>query len=332
MVMAHALRPGTDADAETYIRLIGEAWAEFPGIVFDVDRELPELRALASHFEAKGGRVWLEAEGRGMIAARPMREDAGFEICRLYIDRRARGSGLAQALLGEAEAHARAAGAERLVLWTDTRFEAAHAFYEKAGYVRQGAIRILDDLSKSLEFRYAKPARGLVVEALDAAAAASAERRLADILVACVDAGASVSFLRPLTRERARAFWKGGSARVARGEALLLAAWLDGALVGTVQLGLDMPQNQPHRADVAKLLVDPAARRQGVGEALMRRAEQAAVRLGRRLLVLDTLKGDDAERLYARQGWTRVGEVPGFALDETGAAHATVFFWKEPVA
>jgi GNAT superfamily N-acetyltransferase len=327
-----ALRPGTDADAETYIRLIGAAWAEFPGIVFDVDAELPELRALASHFEAKGGRVWLEAEGRGMIATRPLREDGAWEICRLYLDRAARGTGLAQALLGAAEAHVRAAGAERLVLWTDTRFEAAHAFYEKAGYVRQGAIRILDDLSKSLEFRYAKPARGVVIEALDAAAAASAERRLADILIACVDAGASVSFLKPLGRERARGFWKNVSAKVARGEALLLAAWCDGALAGTVQLGLDMPQNQPHRADVAKLLVDPAFRRRGLGEALMRRAEQAAVRIGRRLLVLDTLKGDAAERLYTRLGWTRVGEVPGFALDETGAAHATVFFWKAPAA
>jgi GNAT superfamily N-acetyltransferase len=327
----HTLRPGTDADTDTYIRLIGSAWAEYPGIVFDVDAELPELRALATHFAEKGGRVWLEAEGRGMIATRPLREDQAFEICRLYVDKSARGTGLAQALLGTAEAHARAEGAERLVLWTDTRFEAAHAFYEKAGYVRQGAIRILDDLSKSLEFRYAKPARGLVVEALDAAAAASAERRLAEILVACVEEGASVSFLKPLEKERARAFWKKVSSEAAQNHVLLLAAWVDGALAGTVQLQLDMPQNQPHRADVAKLLVDPAFRRRGVGEALMRRAEQAAHRLGRKLLVLDTRKGDSAERLYTRMGWNRVGEVPGFALDETGAAHATVFFWKEPV-
>ncbi|WP_084602488.1 GNAT family N-acetyltransferase [Rubritepida flocculans] len=327
-----ALRPGTDADAETYIRLIGSAWAEYPGIVFDVDAELPELRALATHFARLGGRIWLEAQGRGMVATRPMREDGAFEICRLYVAREARGTGLAQALLGAAEAHARAEGAQRLVLWTDTRFEAAHAFYEKAGYVRQGAIRILDDLSKSLEFRYAKPARGLVVEALDAAAAASAERRLSEILIACVEAGASVSFLRPLAKERARAFWKKVSAEVAQNHALLLAAWCDGALVGTVQLQLDMPENQSHRADVAKLLVDPAHRRKGVGEALMRRAEQAAHRLGRRLLVLDTRKGDAAERLYTRLGWRRAGEIPGFALDETGAPHATVFFWKEPMA
>lgn len=331
-MMTHTLRPGSDADAETYIRLIGAAWGEYPGIVFDVDAELPELRALATHFAEKGGRLWLEAEGRGMIATRPLREDQAFEICRLYVDRSARGTGLAQALLGAAEAHARAEGAERLVLWTDTRFEAAHAFYEKAGYVRQGAIRILDDLSKSLEFRYAKPARGLVVEALDAAAAASAERRLAEILVACVEGGASVSFLKPLAKERARAFWKRVSSEAAQNHVLLLAAWVDGALAGTVQLQLDMPQNQPHRADVAKLLVDPAHRRRGVGEALMRRAEQAAHRMGRKLLVLDTLKGDAAERLYTRLGWNRVGEIPGFALDETGAAHATVFFWKNPVA
>ena len=106
-------------------------------------------------------------------------------------------------LLETAEAHARAAGATRLVLWSDTRFDRAHRFYEKRGYVRHGPIRVLHDISNSLEFGYAKPVNG--IEVLDAAAAASAERRLAEILCACVDAGASVSYLPPLaTRRRAR--------------------------------------------------------------------------------------------------------------------------------
>jgi len=282
------LRDGTDADAPHFIRLLGDAWAEYSGVVFDLDAEVPELRALAGHFAALSGRLWISEDHRGMVATRPMGDDRAWEICRLYVDRAARGTGLAHRLLDAAEAHARAQGGERLVLWTDTRFEAAHAFYEKRGYVRQGAIRILDDLSKSLEFRYSKPAAGLVVEALDAAAAASAERRLADILVACVAGGASVSFLPPLSRERSLAFWKRVSTGVAQGKCLLLAAWLDGQLAGTVQLDLATPENQPHRAEVAKLLVDPAFRRRGIGAALMRRAEQAAQRLGRLLI-----HGDD---------------------------------------
>lgn len=326
------IRPGKDDDAAAYIRLIGDAWAEFPGIVFDVDGELPELRALASHFAALDGALWLaedaQGQGLGMIATRPLREDQAWEIGRMYVARSARGTGLAQRLLATAEAHARAAGAARMILWTDTRFEAAHAFYEKAGYVRQGAIRILDDLSKSLEFRYAKPCQGLVVEMLDAAAAASAERRLSEILIACVAAGASVSYLPPLAREKSLAFWKRVSTDVAQGHRVLLAAWLDGALVGTVQLDLATPENQPHRAEVAKLLVDPGCRRQGVGGALMQRAEQAALRLGRRLLTLDTRAGDLAEPLYRRLGWQEAGRIPGYALDEAGKPHATVLFWK----
>jgi GNAT superfamily N-acetyltransferase len=215
-----------------------------------------------------------------------------------------------------------------MVLWTDTRFEAAHRFYEKHGYVRQGAIRILDDLSKSLEFRYAKPARGLVVEALDAAAAASAERRLSRILVDCVAAGASVSFFPPLAPERAREVWRRVSAEVAAGTRVLLAAWRDGALVGTVQLDLGTPENQPHRAEVEKLLVDPAARRRGVGRALMQRAEQAARRLGRSLLTLDTRADDFAEPLYRGLGWQEAGRIPGFALSADRTPADTVILWK----
>lgn len=322
------LRAGHDADAPHFIRLLRDAWAEYPGTVFDLDAEVPELRALASHFAALGGRLWIGGDGQGMVATRPLREDGAWEICRLYVDKAARGTGLAHRLLDAAEAHARAAGGERLVLWTDTRFEAAHAFYEKRGYLRQGAIRILDDLSKSLEFRYAKPAAGLVVEALDAAAAASAERRLADILVACVADGASVSFLPPLSREKALRFWKRVSTEVAQGRRLLLAAWLDGQLAGTVQIDLATPENQPHRAEIAKLLVDPAFRRRGVGAVLMRRAEQAAQRLGRRLLTLDTGAGDEGERLYRRLGWTEGGRIPSYYLDARGAEATTVYFWK----
>ncbi|SDC24934.1 GNAT family N-acetyltransferase [Belnapia rosea] len=325
------IRPGRDEDRAGFIRLIGDCWAEFPNCILDVDREAPELRALASYFAKAGGQLWAaEKAGRvvGMVGTRPLNSDQAFEICRMYVEATERGTGLAQRLLEAAETHARAAGAQRLVLWTDTRFDAAHRFYEKRGYLRQGAIRILDDISKSLEFRYAKPAAGLVVEALDAAAAASAERRLSEILIACVESGASVNFIRPLAPEMAHGFWKKVAADVAANRRILLAAWLEGELVGTVQLNLDTPQNQPHRADLAKLLVDPSARRRGVARALMQRAEQTAQRLRRRLLVLDTLAGDNAEPLYRSLGWQEAGRIPDYALDETGAAHATIIFWK----
>jgi GNAT superfamily N-acetyltransferase len=143
-----------------------------------------------------------------------------------------------------------------------------------------------------------------------------------------VAGGASVSFLPPLSRERSLAFWKRVSTGVAQGKCLLLAAWLDGQLAGTVQLDLATPENQPHRAEVAKLLVDPAFRRRGIGAALMRRAEQAAQRLGRRVLTLDTGEGDDGEPLYRRLGWTEGGRIPAYYLDAQGAEATTVYFWK----
>lgn len=325
------LRPGRDSDAAGFIALIGACWAEYPACILDVDGELPELRSLASYFAAAGGMLWAaEAGGEivGMVATRPLRDDAAYEICRMYVARPMRGTGLAQRLLDTAEAHARAAGAQRLVLWTDTRFDAAHRFYEKRGYVRQGAIRILDDISRSLEFRYAKPAQGLVVEMLDAAAAASAERRLAEILMRCVDTGASVSYLPPLAPEVARGFWRKVTSEVAVGSRVLLVAWRDGRLAGTVQLDLGTPENQPHRAEVAKLLVDPAERRHGVGRALMLRAEQAAQRLGRRLLTLDTSAGDVAEPLYRSLGWQEAGRIPGYALGAERVEQDALFFWK----
>jgi GNAT superfamily N-acetyltransferase len=105
------IRTGTDSDTAAYIRLIGEAWGEYPGVIFDVDAELPELYRLASWFAEAGGRVWLAKEdGRalGMVGTRPLGADAAFEICKMYVDRAARGSGLAQRLIETAEAHARA--------------------------------------------------------------------------------------------------------------------------------------------------------------------------------------------------------------------------------
>ena len=154
-------------------------------------------------------------------------------------------------------------------------------------------------------------------------------RGLAQVLCDCVEGGASVGFMRPLSIERAEAFWRGVAAGVARGErALLVAEDASGVIVGTVQLVLAQPENQPHRADVAKMLVHRRARRAGLGAALMRAAEHMAAEEGKSLLVLDTVTGGDAERLYARLGWQRCGVIPGYALWPNGGLCATTVFFK----
>jgi GNAT superfamily N-acetyltransferase len=163
---------------------------------------------------------------------------------------------------------------------------------------------------------------------LDAAAAKAALHELADVLADCVEGGASVSFMLPFSRDDAATFFEKIIASIARGETVLVAAKLDGRIVGSVQLGLDMPPNQPHRADIRKLLVHRAARKHGIGAALMARAEAEAKSRGRTLLVLDTASGD-AERLYARSGWQRVGVVPDYAMWPGGGFCDTAFFWKK---
>lgn len=152
---------------------------------------------------------------------------------------------------------------------------------------------------------------------------------LADVLIDCVHGGASVSFMAPLPPDKALGFWRGVADGVARGErALLLAADAGGQVLGTVQLVLAQPDNQPHRADVAKMLVHRRARRQGVAAQLMLAVEELARAEGKTVLVLDTVTGGDAERLYARAGWQRVGSVPDYALMPDGALCATTFFFK----
>lgn len=151
--------------------------------------------------------------------------------------------------------------------------------------------------------------------------------QLADVLVDCVEGGASVSFMHPLTRERALAFWRGVADGVAAGERILLVADDVQGICGTVQVILAQPENQPHRADVAKMLVHRRARRQGLGAALMRAAEAAAGQAGKTLLVLDTASAD-AERLYERMGWQSVGVVPGYALLPQGGYCDTRFYWR----
>jgi GNAT superfamily N-acetyltransferase len=151
---------------------------------------------------------------------------------------------------------------------------------------------------------------------------------LSDVLIDCVEGGASVSFMLPMTRAKAATFWRGVSASVARGDRVVLVAEdADGAIIGTAQIILAQPENQPHRGDLAKMLVHRRARRRGIGGLLLAAAERSAFEAGKTLLVLDTASAD-AERLYARQGWQRCGVIPDYALLPDGPPCATTFFFK----
>ena len=168
------------------------------------------------------------------------------------------------------------------------------------------------------------------VRALTGEEASEAIPALSDVLVDCVEGGASVSFMAPLAPDKAAGFWRGVAQSVAAGERALLVAedGPGGAILGTVQLVLGQPENQPHRADVSKMLVRASARRRGIGGALMRAVEDEARRAGKTLLVLDTASAE-AERLYERSGWTRVGVVPGFALLPDGRPCDTAYYYKQ---
>jgi ribosomal protein S18 acetylase RimI-like enzyme len=169
----------------------------------------------------------------------------------------------------------------------------------------------------------------IAIDVLDASAAEAAIPALAEILRDCVANGASVGFMSWNTAEDYERFWRDVAAGVARGQIVLFAARHAGGIVGTAQLHLIGKPNQPHRAEIAKVLVHSCARRQGIAAALMQRAEMAAREKGRDLLVLDTDENGAARRLYNRLGWAEVGTIPRFALMPDGAACGSTFFYKD---
>lgn len=153
---------------------------------------------------------------------------------------------------------------------------------------------------------------------------------LCDVLIDCVEGGASVSFMAPISRETAENFWRKVAASAARAErAVIVAGDETGRILGTVQVMWDLPENQPHRGDVAKMLVHRAARGRGLGAALLAAAEQCARDEGKTLLVLDTVTDSDGYRLYERGGWHRAGEIPNYALMPDGTPCPTTYFYKE---
>ena len=153
--------------------------------------------------------------------------------------------------------------------------------------------------------------------------------QLADVLIDCVEGGASVGFMLPLPRDRALAFWRRVGVDVDANRRALIVAEDAHGICGTVQLIFDLPDNQPHRADLAKMQVHRRARRRGLGAALLHAAEETARECGKTLLVLDAVTDGDAARLYARLGWVRVGDIPTYALFPDGRFCSTTVFYRE---
>jgi ribosomal protein S18 acetylase RimI-like enzyme len=153
--------------------------------------------------------------------------------------------------------------------------------------------------------------------------------QLAELTIDCVERGASIGFMLPLTREQALDFWRRVAKTIDQGRRLILVAEDALGICGTVQLVMDLADNQPHRADLVKLQVHSRARRRGLGEALMREAERYARLDGKTLLVLDAVTDGDAARLYERIGWTRVGDIPNFALFPDGRPCSTTFYYRD---
>lgn len=151
---------------------------------------------------------------------------------------------------------------------------------------------------------------------------------LAGLLVETVAAGGSVSFMHPLDPARALAFWQAGLERAARGELIILGAFVEGELAATVTLVLGLPENQPHRAEIAKMMTARAHRGRGLARALLIEAEHHAIAAGRSLLVLDTASDEGAAGLYEKQGFVMSGEIPDYALKPHGGLTGTLIYYK----
>jgi GNAT superfamily N-acetyltransferase len=167
---------------------------------------------------------------------------------------------------------------------------------------------------------------------IDRISAMLGEREVAELsetLIEAVASGGSISFMHPVQMEEATSFWRKISHGVEAGERILLVARDErGIIVGTVQSVLAQPENQPHRADIAKMMVHPRARRQGIAEALMREIERLTFAAGKTVLVLDTETDQAASRIYAKLGWQLAGHIPDFALKPHGGLCSTTYFYK----
>lgn len=269
-----------------------------------------------------------DAQGRAQGCGGVMWAGDHGELKRMYVRAECRGQGMAQGLLAHLEAEAEARGCPALRLETGIHQHEALRFYERAGFLRRGPFGDYwdDPLSVFMEKRLGP----LRIEALPAPDDTDLVA-LADVLHACVHAGASVHFVLPFEPADALAFWQRQLPAIhTGGRRLLVARERDTRrIVGTVQLVLDQPPNGAHRAEVSKLLVHPQARRQGAARTLMQVLEQQARAERRTLLVLDTNEDSPAERLYASLGFQRIGVVPRYARSVEGDLRGCSFMYKE---
>ncbi len=304
------IRSGNDDDGDALAALIGACWSEYPGCVMDA-AENAHLRAPATHYARLGGRLTVAEDEAGRVVGciSSVGADKGeLELKGLYVDAAHRGSGLAVELLRIVEKEALERNAPRLILWSDTRFTRAHRFYERHGFVAAGAIRALNDLSRSIEYPYAKPMRPRAVECLDAAASRSALRPLAALVAG-------------------EPFWTATAGAVANGSNLLFAAWYAGALSGALVLDLPQSPNECHRADLRLLHVAAGARRIGVATQLLATAERTAASRDRLLLTAMTETGGPGDRFLDISNFNRAGLIPGYTRVQ-GAPVDMTLFWR----
>ena len=305
------LRPGSDGDGSALLALIRTCWDEYPGCVMD-ETENAHLRAPASHYAGRGGSLTIAEDDAGRVVgcvSTVAATNGDLELKGLYVEAAHRGTGLAATLLRAVEAEARDAGRRRLILWSDTRFERAHRFYQRQGFVSAGPIRALNDLSNSLEYPYAKPMAPRAVERLTAAAARSATLALAALV-------------------EDDAYWQATARLVGKNERILIAAWYQATLSGALVLDLPSTASTRHRADLTLVHVVANARRIGLAGLLLAAAEKAARSHQRVLLTVRADVGSPGEGFLGSAGFRRAGELPGYKRDSDGRPIDSIEFWR----
>lgn len=296
----------------------------------------PDLGAIPSFYQQGAGNFWVALDAGKVVGTIGLREFAPRQgaLRKMFVSPDYRGrAGVAGQLLATLVDWARRHHIEAITLGTTDRFLAAHRFYEKNGFARIAETDLPSGFPRmAVDSRfYAVTLDGpwKVVRRLNAEEIEERLHEFGALLRACVDDGASIGFLPPLGDADAAAYWHGVADRVRSGEACLLSvADAVGRLAGCVQLALETRANGTHRAEVAKLMVDPTRRRQGLGRALMQALEVEARRRGRTTLVLDTRAGDPSERLYGSLGYVRAGEIPRYARSADGRLDGTAIYFK----
>lgn len=330
--MALTIVPFADVHQQGVIDLIvGIQRNEFGLAITAADQ--PDLADIPAYYRQGVGNFWVAVFDGDVVGTIALREFAPGQgaLRKMFVAPAHRGSaGVAARLLTTLLNWARDHDVSTITLGTTDRFLAAHRFYAKQGFTPVSADDLPEGFPRmavdTLFFR--KELSALRVVRQDAA---DVEARVDDyvrLLQACVDDGASIGFLPLLGEGDARVFWARVANMVRAGEAWLWSADIDGRLAGTVQLHAASSANGRHRGEVAKLMVDPGSRRQGIGRALMLALESHARAQGRTTLVLDTRAGDPSERLYASLGYQRVGEIPRYARSANGKLDSTAFFYK----